>query len=426
MKKIVIITSIIFLAFSYGYAQTKQPIWRTTQIADSLFKAKNYSNAITNYLLIEQQLDFPLGKYSALYKVACCLSLDNKKDSAFIVLRKVIKLGFTDKQKLINENDFTNLHSSIEWQKTLNLIKENVKTKNLNPAKVKIITSDIHNFWKAYEKANKDTLHYKQLFKQFYFDKASIGMNDYMGKKVKIIDYFISHIKSKPKYYNSIKGKTLQVDSYKSDFIKSFKNLKDIYPNAQFPNIYFVMGAFTSGGTVTDAGLLIGVNQYCVDDDVNIDEISANEKMVVGKFKYLKFVVPHELIHFQQDSLKSDTTTLSYAIAEGMADFIGELISGIKAAPELHSWASGKEKAIWERFKIDMYEDRYSNWIANGSSSTLDNPQDQGYWVGYQICKSYYDNSVDKKQAIYDMLNIKDYKDFLQKSKWEEKLAGQK
>jgi hypothetical protein len=42
--------------------------------------------------------------------------------------------------------------------------------------------------------------------------------------------------------------------------------------------------------------------------------------------------------------------------------------------------------------------------------------------VGYQICKSYYEEAKNKKQAIYDMLHIQDYKKILAASKLDEKI----
>lgn len=101
---------------------------------------------------------------------------------------------------------------------------------------------------------------------------------------------------------------------------------------------------------------------------------------------------------YQQDGLKNDTTTLSYVIREGMADFIGEPISVNTASITLFEWAKGKEENIWEKFKKDMYYDRYNNWIANSLQAAADNLPDQGYWIGYQICKAYYANSPDKKK----------------------------
>jgi hypothetical protein len=63
-----------------------------------------------------------------------------------------------------------------------------------------------------------------------------------------------------------------------------------------------------------------------------------------------------------------------------------------------------------------MYLKREYNWIANSDQETADKPADLGYWVGYQICKAYYDKSPDKRKAISNMLNIKDYKEFYAKS----------
>ncbi|NEM98820.1 hypothetical protein GXP69_14040 [Pontibacter sp. BT327] len=56
-----------------------------------------------------------------------------------------------------------------------------------------------------------------------------------------------------------------------------------------------------------------------------------------------------------------------------------------------------------------------SNWLYNGLKST-DKPGDLGYYMGYKICEAYYNNSEDKKQAIKEILDIKDHQAFLEKS----------
>jgi len=113
-----------------------------------------------------------------------------------------------------------------------------------------------------------------------------------------------------------------------------------------------------------------------------------------------------------------------HAIQEGMADFIGELISGKTANERLHDWAVGNEQKVWAEFKKEMFLNRYSNWIANSNQETADRPSDLGYWVGYQICKAYFEQASDKEKAISDMLNIQDYKAFLITSKADEKLSN--
>ena len=40
----------------------------------------------------------------------------------------------------------------------------------------------------------------------------------------------------------------------------------------------------------------------------------------------------------------------------------------------------------------------------------------QKNWMGYKITEQYFKKSANKKQAIKDIVDIKDYKEFLQKS----------
>ena len=135
----------------------------------------------------------------------------------------------------------------------------------------------------------------------------------------------------------------------------------------------------------------------------------------------MPYTVAHELIHYEQRGMRSDTTLLAAALKEGMADFIGELISGKTANERLKLFAKGKEKAIWTDFKKEMYLSRAYNWIANSDQETANKPADLGYWVGYQICKAYYEQATDKKKAVYEMLHIQDYKKFLKQTNLDEK-----
>jgi hypothetical protein len=427
MKKInltlIFIASICLINSCKIYGQEKLSISKINKIAREYYSSKNYNLATINYLKIIELSDFKSKKAGAAYDAACSLALQKKVDSAFILLDKCIKYGYKNKKHLLNDSDLEILHSNQKWGTLLNKIPEQ-ESLNSNPNLANIVTSDIHNFWEAYDLAEKNPKNSYNIYKEYYFDKSSTGMEDYMGLKVSSIDYFINHIESYPKLYKTIKENTLKVEEYKKDIQKSFKNLKKVYPKAKFPDVYFVIGAFTSGGTVSPSGLLIGLNQMSDGENVDPQELDFRKKLLIKKSKYLPSIVAHELIHFQQDEIKTDTITLGYAINEGMADFLGELISGETPNRKIFNWTKGKEKKIWEDFKKDMYYDRYKNWIANYSTSTENSYPDLGYWVGYEICKSYYENKKDKKQAIDDMLHIQNYRNFLTDSKWEEKLKN--
>ena len=389
--------------------------------ANNFYSSKKYNQASNKYLKVIILSDFESQKQSAAYNAACCLALLKKTDSAFILLEKAIEYGYKNKEHLSTDSDLKILHNSSKWNNLIDIIPP-PKSLNSDPLLAKIITKDIHHFWEAYDLSEKEPNNTREIYKEYYFNKASDGMEDYVGSKISSINYFIKHIESHPKLYSTIRENTLKVDDHRTTIQQSFKNFKAIYPEAKFPDVYFVIGAFTSGGTVSQAGLLIGTNQMSDGENVNTQELTFREKMLMNKSKYLPHVVAHELIHFQQNKMKRDTITLGYAIKEGMADFLGELISGDTANRKIFDWTKGKEKQIWADFEKDMYFNRYSNWIANSGSASKDSYPDLGYWIGYEICKSYYENFNDKKQAIYNMLHIQDYRKFLTDSKWEIKL----
>lgn len=420
MKKVLWSGLLLFLCGQL-LGQEQKSAYKIGKEADQLYLAKKYSAATSNYLKVISMSDFNSQKRTAAYNAACCLALEEKVDSAFVLLNDALKYGYSNKLHLSSDSDLTILHQDDRWEELLKKVPAS-KTLNSDPEKAKIITSDVHHFWDAYDLVQQDTTHARDIYKRYYFDKASDGMQDYMGLKVASIDKFTRHIQSHPKLYTSIRENTLKVEAYKKEIQSSFKNFKAIYPEAKFPDVYFVIGAFTSGGTISNAGLLIGTNQMSDGEGVDTEELDDRTKLLMNKSKYIPNIVSHELIHFQQKHMKRDTITLGYAIKEGMADFMGELISGNTANEKIFDWAKGKEKKIWEDFKKDMYYNRSNNWIANYSTAAEDSYPDLGYWVGYEICKSYYENSKDKEQAIYDMLHIRDYKKFLEDSKWERKV----
>ena len=419
--KIVLWSGLLLFLCGQLLGQEQKSAYKIGKEADQLYLAKKYSAATSNYLKVISMSDFNSQKRTAAYNAACCLALEEKGDSAFVLLNDALKYGYSNKLHLSSDSDLTILHQDNRWEELLKKVPAS-KTLNSDPEKAKIITSDVHHFWEAYDLVQQDTAHARDIYKRYYFDKASDGMQDYMGLKVASIDKFTHHIQSHPKLYTSIRENTLKVEAYKKEIQSSFKNFKAIYPEAKFPDVYFVIGAFTSGGTISNAGLLIGTNQMSDGEGVDTEELDDRTKLLMNKSKYIPNIVSHELIHFQQKHMKRDTITLGYAIKEGMADFMGELISGNTANEKIFDWAKGKEKKIWEDFKKDMYYNRSNNWIANYSTAAEDSYPDLGYWVGYEICKSYYENSKDKEQAIYDMLHIRDYKKFLEDSKWERKV----
>jgi hypothetical protein len=387
--------------------------------ADSLYGAKNYAIAAPTYLKAAFYSDFRKLKAGNYYDAACCFALAGIPDSAFTYLQKAIELGWNNKEHLLKDGDLISLHDDRQWKKLVHNVHE-PKTWTDDPQKTKLVTTDITNFWNAYDLAQKDTVNRLKIYREYYIDKGTAGLQDYFATKVWNMRSFVNGHDRRSRFYAAIRPNTLQVEALKPQIVASFVKFKEVYPKARFCDIYFVIGNYTSGGTVSPTGLLIGIDQMSRTDNIPMDELTLWEKNNYQPLQKLPHIIAHELIHFNQGSLSHDTTLLSAALVEGMCDFFAELISGETNIERQIVFAKGKEKQIWEDFKKEIWLNRGSNWIGNATQERPDHPADLGYWVGYIICKAYYEQAEDKKQAVWDILHISDYKSFLEKSHVEE------
>lgn len=395
--------------------------------ADSLADKNAYRAAAGLYMKEFEARTMKPFKKSALINAAYYYGMVQMPDSALYAIDLATrKYGFSALYFLTDDSVMRSLSDRPLYRKVINRLKKNEAAQK-NPFTAKINTSDITLFWKVYDRFIKDTSKAADLFLHEYFEKGTDALQEYYRMKTRNIGGikgFATNMKKMPKFYAGIRKNTQKVASLTDSIRIIYRELKKWYPEAIFPTLSFHIGGWSSGGTVSDYGLHVGADMYANNADTDKSELDDWQKNNSVLFSNLKYVVAHELIHAQQGGMRSDTTLLKYVIVEGMADFIGELISGKTANEFQINWAKGNEKRIWDAFKKEMYLDRYSNWIANSSQNRPDWPADLGYWVGYQICKAYFEEASDKKQAIYDMLHLSDYKGFLEKSKVEEKLGG--
>ncbi len=285
---------------------------------------------------------------------------------------------------------------------------------NKDPLATEIITADLDRFWLALEKAGPDIN--PKVIDELYLKPGSKGIKGFTKGRIKNAEYLSSVIRSHSKYYHSIKSSTDSIAGMKDQIRQSLVKLKELYPKAIFPPVYFVIGALSSGGTSSSDGLIIGADMYGRSPNTPTDELNEWLLSVIKPASEVPHIVAHELIHFQQDY--DGGTLLAASLKEGSADFIAELISGRHINQHVHDFANPMEKELWLEFKERMNEKDYSGWLY---SATKGRPNDLGYWMGYKISKAYYDQAPDKKKAIDETLHIKDFKAFLEKSGYAKK-----
>lgn len=387
---------------------------------DSLYQKKEYKAAADKYLAVSGKVPVYINPKIWIYNAACCYALLNEPEKAMKYLDEALyTYHYKDYDGVLADKDFTLLHNTPYWKKLQSyIIKE--KKKISDPKNVKLVTTDIHNFWAAYDLAQKDTANRKQIYIDHYLNKATPGLQDYYRTKISSVNAFVKNLDKKKEFYKAIRPNTLKIDVMKKEIKGYLVKLRQLYSDAVFPDIYFMIGRWNSAGTASDNGMLLGVDQQVKTPDIPLHELNLWERNNFQAADRLPIIVTHELIHSQQTKLKEDTTLLCYAIIEGMADFMCELITGKNPSERQHIFAKTRKKQIWEDFKKEMYLNRSYNWIANSDQESAEKPADLGYYVGYEICKAYYDKATDKKQAIKDIFTIQDYKAFLEKSGYDE------
>jgi hypothetical protein len=290
---------------------------------------------------------------------------------------------------------------------------------NRDPETVKFVTSDIGNFWRAYDLAAKESDKAKRvaIFQAEYLDKGSPGLKDFLRLRIKSAEDLVGAIDQMPKYYASIRAQTLQVQRMEKRMRAAFRKFKSIYPEAVFPDVYFLIGITSSGGTTGPSGLLIGTELYAKTAKSPMDEVSAWLRVVLSTVDNVPAIVAHESCHYNQRYNKAPDQRhlLGKALQEGACDTIGELISGRNINEHLKVYGRTHDAEIWRDFEADMYKPDFSQWVYNATTAK-DRPPDLGYYVGYLITRAYYRNAKDKRQAVHDILNIQDARAFYEAS----------
>lgn len=268
----------------------------------------------------------------------------------------------------------------------------------------KIHTSDIANFWTAYDSLQNPGNGKSDILKKLFLNKKTDGLAAFMEiRNFNETDY-LDVIEKYPKFWNSIRPHTI-IDNKKIETInKALRKLKMLYPNNSNGAIYYTIGALKSGGTTHNEDLLLGIEKIVGDNTTIVSEFENESLQKMFRFtnaSRLEQITIHELVHtFQKEG---EINILSKAIKEGSCDFIAELALDKKFTSPYIDYGYKNHEAIRSDFKKEMLSQRFGNWFYNGDRN--ENP-DLGYFIGYVITKKYYENSINKKKAVKAIIEL--------------------
>ena len=274
-----------------------------------------------------------------------------------------------------------------------------------------IVTTDITNFWEAYDiitSTQDSVLQYKYL-DSLYFDKGTVGLEGIRQARNYTAQDYINAINNYPKFWGSVRDNTLKAENYRREIQEGIEKIRTLYPELKQRKIYFTIGAMRTGGTYLDSLVLIGSEMAFADKNTIASELP--EGIRQGRQEYFNqnpieeivFLAIQEYVHTQQKPFVHNL--LSYCIHEGIGDFVTN--TALNLQPNLPAITYGKEnKAVREKFEKEMfYGNNIHEWLWSDATNEF-GVRDLGYYIGYQLCENYYNQAEDKKEAIKTMIEL--------------------
>lgn len=271
---------------------------------------------------------------------------------------------------------------------------------------VEIRVDDVDRFFALFAATNGRPT--AEEVEQQYIEPASPGLRHLMRVRNVSASNIAKAIAEKPDIYANARTCLNALPKARRRLETTLSRLFEIYPAASNPPITILI---SRGSPVAIAGPGTGVQ-------ISLEAICSPmaARFLSGNIEdRLVHVASHEFVHSQQPPEKASPTVLERALEEGVAEFLGEIVSGGVANVAVHRSARGRQIEIERRFLLEIDSKNLSGWFDN---TTEHDVGQLGYWVGYRIAKAYYRKNRHKPDAVASMLNITDAKRFLRDSGW--------
>lgn len=276
-----------------------------------------------------------------------------------------------------------------------------------DPDEARFVTEDIARFWIAFDEASDEPgSTFEEALQRLYLDPGTPGVTGFTPNRIRSAEHLAKVVRARRADYLAARENSMRIGEQEPAIRAALREFERIYPDAVFPDVYFVIGAMNSGGTSTPSGLIIGMEM-----DVNRpDKIAA--------------LVAHEAVHYQQQ-YRGERRLLEQCLIEGAADFVGLLASGGNINEEALAYAREHERQLWEEFRQRLDDDDYAPWLYVRDEDKLDGrPPDLGYAMGCLIAEAYYENAKNKELALRDIIRCENPRELLEKSGYARKFEA--
>jgi hypothetical protein len=281
-----------------------------------------------------------------------------------------------------------------------------------DPADMTIHTEDVDRFYEVF--ATRDEAGFTRRLRREYLQAGSPGLQKFR-RRIGSASALARTVRGSEGYYGRLQAELATVHTLGPKLREVYAGMQAIAPDAVFPDIYLLIGRFTSGGTIADEGILLGGELFGRTEEVDgaslPDWLDEGMKPVTE----IEAIVAHELVHYQQDF--SDYDRLAQVLEEGSADYFAELLAGRHINAAAHDWGRSHEERVKREFCPTRHAESAGRWLY-APSTEAGVPKDLGYFVGYRIAESYVASQDDRSAALRDLLTVSDADAILDASGW--------
>jgi hypothetical protein len=299
-----------------------------------------------------------------------------------------------------------------------------------------LVIVDLENFEEMFYKlpTAKNTEDTLNLIRKIVLNNGTETFKGYVKYKENQNNYkvefeYLSRLRTYPKYYASI---LRQAEIFKTKNLKKKVNnvcttLLKSYPEAKIKPSYICVGFMDDGGKSFETGQYIGLELFACTEKADTSELVKT----LNNFNYYKSLsfdlmridelILHELVHLSQFKgddkfLETFKGTVAYIplLGEGGAAFITDLLFNYKATigpgtfySDQFKYCEQNKAKLWKDYKNIKDFSQISNFFYGNNPSYP--VRSVGYYLGYQVCKQYYDKAKDKKKAIKEIIEVTNY-----------------
>ena len=273
-----------------------------------------------------------------------------------------------------------------------------------------VITTDINNFWTAYDLViqEDDSLKQIELIDSLYIKNGSLGLEKIMEARNYTAQEYVELINKYPSYWNSLRENMKRSKSLSADLNKGIQKLRDIYPDLKPAQIYFTVGAMRTNGTTQDSLVLIGSELAMADSTTDVSEFDGRTKewlktyFETNPIDNLVLLNIHEYVHTQQNPIPDNL--LHQVLYEGVAEFVSAKALGVPSNTPAIEYGKNNP-AVKEKFEREMFYERTFEWMWSNAPNEFE-IRDLGYYIGYEIAEKHYQNSRNKQEAIKELIEL--------------------